>query len=40
MNDEELMAFALDSMGDVYLSNRKVKTAMEYFRKPCASTPP
>jgi len=33
MNDEELMAFALDSMGDVYLSNRKVKTAMEYFRE-------
>jgi tetratricopeptide (TPR) repeat protein len=31
MNDEELMAFALDSMGDVYLSDRKVKTAMEYF---------
>ncbi|MDK2875578.1 MAG: hypothetical protein PWP13_1454 [Methanothermobacter sp.] len=33
MNDEELMAFALDSMGDVYLSDRKVKTAMEYFRE-------
>ncbi|MCQ8904380.1 MAG: tetratricopeptide repeat protein [Methanothermobacter sp.] len=33
MNDEELMAFALDSMGDVYLSQRKVKTAMEYFKE-------
>ncbi|WP_370005605.1 tetratricopeptide repeat protein [Methanothermobacter sp. KEPCO 2] len=33
MNDEELMAFALDSMGDVYLSDRKIKTAMEYFKE-------